>query len=546
MDSNAVSAEISGFLQFHGQQAASRPTPISSSEIHTTPRFVFAVLATFSLISACEREPDNKTFRVPVSDQLVLVSNYHSIGPEQSWVSAAVYDRLIDRNIDGSYSPSLASSWEQLDLLTYQFEIRRDVVFHNGNHLDADDIVYLIDWLTDPDSKIIGKIRFAWIDRAEKIGPYTVRIVSKSPTSTALASLATVVSVLDSETHRTYDNKIDYARLTPVGTGPYKIVRMDRNNGILLERFRERTWGKLSDNSSNVNLIELIPLPDKHAQLAMLLTGDLHLARNLGSDLVDSLLARSQELRMVVSRGLAFTFISFDSVNRSGNEALSDRRVRLALFTAIDRQALMATTVPGGEHTVLMTGMCLPIQDDCKFGVPTPEYDPQGARTLLTEAGYADGLEVIITTDPSLSMIATTISGDWEKIGVASSIQSLPRFILNQKFAAGDIQVFIGLNTHRGVAAELNQLLRSSSVDYYWDDELLLTAQQNGVHILDKTEREELYGGAFDQMNQMAYILPIVELPTVFLHPRSVGVRPDPISPYGTELIDLSWNPSPD
>ena len=152
---------------------------------------------------------------------------------------------------------------------------------------------------------------------------------------------------------------------------------------------------------------------------------------------------------------------------------------------------------------------------------------------------------VIRRVDIDTGKLVATI---YTKRGVASDykLASLPRFILNQKFAAGDIQVFIGLNTHRGVAAELNQLLRSSSVDYYWDDELLLTAQQNGVHILDKTEREELYGDAFDQMNQMAYILPLVELPTVFLHPRSVGVRPDPISPYGTELIDLSWNPSPD
>ena len=486
--------------------------------------------------SPAEREAD--TLRLAVAEPIIAIDPFILNRPD--WTIYAVYDSLIGYDISkGEAYPLLAKSWRRVGETTLEFELRDDVSFHDGSHFDADDVIATIAWLIDPESVYPSKSLYSWIASVEKLGPYRVRLTATEPRAGDLQNLGYSLRILSAELFEPLEDKSEYGRLTPVGTGPYRVVQLDRNRGIVLERMRNYAHGG-TYRDPEIDRVRLSYVPDRFAQIAMLLTGELDLVKDLAPDQVELLLERAPELTSTVSPGMIFAHIRFDSINRAGNPALMDARVRRALIMAIDRRSLAEHIVPGGQ---VLDAMCLRLQPDCDYSTATPAYDLVAARELLRQAGYPQGFELEISSTIDTESITTAVAGNLAALGVRAAVRVLPDVTFLDKLRLGEVQASVttlGMGNGNGSYIFWRGHFSSTGNDY-WDDALLDDVYVRGNATLDDHARAAIYKQGFDHINASYYMAPLVGIPTVYVHSDRLHVQGDPVATEGSHVYDMRW-----
>lgn len=148
------------------------------------------------------------------------------------------WDTLIYRDPETfEYKPLLATSWKWVDDVTLDFELRRGVKFHNGEKFDADDVVYTLNWISNPANGVKNQQNVSWIEAASKRGEYEVRVHLKKPFPAALEFLSGPVAIYPNE----YCTKVgpDGMDKQPVGTGPYRVAKVLAGKEIRFEANRD-------------------------------------------------------------------------------------------------------------------------------------------------------------------------------------------------------------------------------------------------------------------------------------------------------------------
>ena len=504
-----------------------------------TWRATYLAISTAVLVTACARpEREADTLFVPIAEPILGIDPFHL--PSMDMVNNVVYDSLIWYDYETKETfPMLASAWRRIDDRTLEFDLRDDVLFHDGSTFDADDVVATLRWLIDPSSAFSTQALYRWIERVEKLGPYRVRIYGSEPRAGDLQNLSFPTRIFSAELFEPLADKADYGRLTPVGTGPYRVVELDRNSGIVLERNPDYRLGA-PFKVPTIERIHVKYVPDSFAQVAMLLTGELHLAKDLGPDQTKLLLERAPHLRTTLSPGVVFAHVRFDSINRAGNAALADERVRRALIMAINRGSLADYIVPGGQ---VQDAMCLPVQLACAYTKSAPGYDPEAARRLLAEAGYADGFALEITALADSNAIATAMASDLSAVGVRASIQVVPEVTLQARTQRGEVEVSLrtgGFGNGAGAHVFWNSNFARPQNDY-WNDPFLTETYRQGTVTVDDAARAALYARGFDHVTERSYMAPLVSVPTVFVHSADVAITPNPLALDGAYLYDIAW-----
>ena len=150
-------------------------------------------------------------------------------------LAAQVWDTLVYRDPEThEYKGLLARSWKQVDERTLEFELREGVRFHNGEEFDADSVVYTLNFVANADNKAVTQQNVSWIEKAEKLGPFKVRVTSKKVFPAALEYLAGPVVIHPAKYYREAGPKGMNAK--PVGSGPYKVAQYTPGKSIVLER----------------------------------------------------------------------------------------------------------------------------------------------------------------------------------------------------------------------------------------------------------------------------------------------------------------------
>lgn len=482
------------------------------------------------------------TLRVGFYDPISVVDIAFDPKGETAFTARAVYDTLISFNEQtGEFEPLLATSWKRIDPKTLEFTLRKDVTFHDGSPFDADDVVYSINWLADPKVKFRIKSRFLWIKKAEKVDRYTVRVISKRPAAVALARMAISVPIMPSDAHGAIKNKIEFGK-KPIGTGPYRVTLVDPNKGIRFVRNDNYKHGNKAHPPGTIKNVHILPIPDVQTQVAQMITGNLDMMHNVLKDQSEAL-ARDPRLAMTVSNSLLFRYIYFDSIGRSGNQALTDVRVRRALMHAIDRDAIRENIFSGGSTAVSMDAMCLKIQIGCVVGSKPPGYDPAKAKKLLAEAGHAKGLKLQITTLATSRRVAEAIAGYMRAVGVNASLKSVTFGGYRKLQRSGKLQSLVHQWSSGGVPdvdATISFYFGSKARDY-WGDKQIAQYRKQGGSTFDVAKREAVYRKAFDRINEQGYMMPIASLPAVFVHAKDVRVEKGSISPFGAAINRIHW-----
>lgn len=292
------------------------------------------------------------------------------------------YEGLIEAQPDGTIAPLLAESWEpSADGLEYVFTLRSGVTFHNGEPLEADDVVYTFDRLLS-DGIPYAQARFPSLGAVEAIGDNQVRFRLSAPDSSFITNLADPFAVANSILNREA-GAVAQPALAMIGTGPFKVVSYAPERELVLTA-HENYW---RDGIPGTTDLIIRYFPEQSAQVAALEAGQIHLMFP-SPETVLSLSGSSEvEIQAVPT---AQTF----QVNMGSVDApLDDVRVRRAIALSIDRDALVALALLG-EGTA--TG---PFPPGHPWAVPVsdlPFYtrDTAQARQLLDDAGYPDGLEL--------------------------------------------------------------------------------------------------------------------------------------------------------
>jgi peptide/nickel transport system substrate-binding protein len=297
-----------------------------------------AVVALAAAPALAQKSKD--TLRFPLPEALSNLDRYLNPGSFANVWEPSIHDNLLGYDpTKGQFTPLLAKSWSQPTPTTFEFELRNDVKWHDGQPLDADDVVYTLNWVIDPKVAMRYKKQWEWIRSVEKLGSHKIRITAKSPVPDALTWMSFGTPIYPEHIHAPLADKNEFG-VKPIGTGPYKVVKIDKNAGIFAEKYAGFVPGPTKP-SAPIGRVIAEPIPDSGTMVAALLADKIDVAIDIP---VDQALELRDSGRFEVTLSpppLGYTYLQFPTAAWAESKPLADPRVRKAIVMAIDRNTLI-------------------------------------------------------------------------------------------------------------------------------------------------------------------------------------------------------------
>lgn len=407
-------------------------------------------------------------------------------GVETANVNLHIYDGLVATGPDMSLQPRLATEWEIVDALTWRFKLREGVKFHDGTDFTAEDAKFTIDYILDEENQSGLRSYISPVTEVEIVNDYEILIHTSRPYVTLANQLARAVLVVPSDTYEEVGR--DAFSINPVGTGPFRFVEWAKDQYVALEANDDYWAGR-----PKVDTLTIRTVPDPAARVAALLAGEIQIIADVAPDAVPQVESASG-VEVVAGGGLTQNFLALNSFA----EPFDDVRVRKALNYAINREEIIGSLL-GGRGTVNQ-GPFAPKTFGYDSDLVGYGYDPEQARSLLAEAGYADGGPVVELWYQSGSgvsgandQVAAAIAGQLNEVGfevtltpleraryleVLLTAPQLPHFaIADNRDALGDGDFILGLWFHSARRA------------HYFNTPALDALIEEQLTLLDRDER---------------------------------------------------------
>jgi peptide/nickel transport system substrate-binding protein len=178
----------------------------------------------------------------------------------------------------------------------------------------------------------------------------------------------------------------------------------------------------------------------------------------------------------------------------------------------------------------------------CSITVKPPAYDPAGAKKLLAEAGFADGFDLELNAHQPMKEVAEAMAGQLRVVGIRASVRPLPIALYSRLRGEGKFTAFLGSRPTNGQpdVSDIYEFYFTGNRDY-WNDPIIQQAKKAGLVEFDDEKRVAIYEKGMDRVNEMNYILPIAELPMVWVHAKDVRIEENRLSSFGSRLGDFFW-----
>ena len=501
----------------------------------------FATLAAFcagSFVSPALAQKAKDTLRFPMSDGESAIDPYLIPGVFNNIWEPSIWDNLLgfdSKNV--KFSPLLAKNWSQPDPTTYDYELRDDVTWHDGQKLDADDVVYTINYLIDPKINLRYKSNWAWLKSIEKLGPYKVRITSKTPVPDGMMWMAYNTPIFPEHIHGPLADKQAFGS-KPVGTGPLKIAKIDKNAGIVAEKNAAFKVGP-SKAASGVGRIVAEVIPDSGTVVAKLLRGEVDMGRDLPADQALALKDSGHFEFTLSPPALGYSILSFPTTGQQSVKALADVRVRQAIIKAIDRKALLIAQYGDlGKTMSPHPGLCSKEQLGCGYTKDVPDYDPAGAKKLLAEAGYPDGFDVTIAA--STSNEATAVAGMLRQVGIRATLRMTTLAQRIQALSQGKIEIGLFGWSGGGMFEASSQIVRHFLSNEY-DDAVLTKMAAETNTMMNDAERRKAVAKVMDYAHDNAYAFPMTPIRVIFVHTKEVRLLATDVRSGQVQPHEFGW-----
>lgn len=463
--------------------------------------------------------PADDTLYAAFQNQLPTLDRYYSGGREGYLMGLLASDALVYRNPETlEFEPLLATKWTQVDELTYDFDLREGVKFHNGDDFTAADVVYTMKFLTDPQSKIFNPDVVSWVASTEELSPHKVRIKTKSPVPLLLSYLIQL-PILPAKYHA--EKGKDGYGMAPVGTGPYKISRSGGNT-ITLERNDNYFTGGPKSVPAIRNLVYKI-IPDVNTQIAELIAGRIDWAYYIPQEQA-SRLAQMPQLKVTNAETFRIAFLTLDAAGTSDpNSPLKDIRVREAINYAIDAPAIAGSLI--GPSSTPLRSACLPSQFGCETDVKQFGYDPAKAKELLAQAGYPDGFDIDIYAYRSRP-VADAILGYLRAVGIRGNLKWMQYSAVVKARRDGQTPIVIDDHGSSGIndVGYLMHFFFGDSRDDQYKDKEVIDLIKAASTTTDQDFRKTAFGTVLRRIAEQAYWKPLFTMPVNYVENARVNV----------------------
>ena len=499
---------------------------------------VAAAAATLVAVAAGPAVADKKdnTIRFAYDQVIENVDPYFNNVRLGVILGANVWDNLIYRDPEtNTYKPQLATSWKWIDDKTLELELRKGVKFHNGEDFDADDVVYTLNFASDPANKSTQQTNIGWIAKVEKLDQYKVRIHSKQVFPAALEYLAGPLVIHPNEYYAKAGPKGMNEK--PVGSGPYRITEHIIGKTIRLEK-NPSPWVGSNKAVPKIDKVEIRMIPDRQTQVAEVLSGGMDLIMNVAYDQAQQLKAAPQ---VAVQSGgtMRIVFLLFNAGENAPGKELQNPKVRQAIAHAIDKKTMARTLV--GEDAPVLDAICFPTQVGCDTGEVTKyEYDPAKAKKLLAEAGFPDGVTIALFAYRERPQTEAMINY-LRAVGIKAELKFMQYAAMRDQHRANKAgmshQTWGSYNVN-DVSASTSAYFKGVDDDMTRDPEVIALLTKGDTNI-DAKVRQNAYRLAHKLISERAYAVPLYALVTWYVQSKDLAFRP-----YPDELprfYEMSW-----
>ncbi|HGN1704513.1 TPA: ABC transporter substrate-binding protein [Providencia rettgeri] len=366
------------------------------------------------------------------SDVLLLgqVAEPQSLDPQvataanDSRILVNIYEGLV-RNAEGTLTlePALARSWKiSDDGLTYTFQLRDNIQFHDGSPFNAQAVKFTFERMLNNQHPYYFtgpfplSFFFSAIDKIDTPDDLTVVFTLKEPFAPFLSNLATPAGLIVSPAAVKQYGK-DFSR-HPSGTGPFKFDEWTANQRVVVSA-NETYW----DGKPNLKYVVFRPITDANTRVAEMLSGGIDAMVEVPADNV-SLFAEDSRFHVYEATG---PHVWYSMLNAS-LPPFDDVRVRQAVNYAVNKQNIVKYILQGSADVAEGP---IPSAFDWAFdkGTSAYPYDPKKAQELINAAGAQGKKVVFYVTEGGSGMLdpipmATAIQADLKAVGLAVEIQT--------------------------------------------------------------------------------------------------------------------------
>ncbi len=364
------------------------------------------------------------------------------------------YEGLTRYNDKYQVEPALATKWTYISPTQVRFELRKGVKFHDGTPFTADDVVFSFGRIRQPQGTM--GIYVTGINEIKKIDDHTVDFIMAAPNPLLLRNIIDFRIMSKSwaeknKTTNTQDYKAkeeNFASRTVMGTGAYKITGWTPEQRITMTQNAD-WWDK---HTGNVKEVIYTPIKSDPTRVAALLSGDVDMLTDLPTQDI-ARLRQDSKLKVVDGPEVRTIYLAPDMgspelkhSNIKGKNPFADKRVRQALSMAIDREAIKRN---------IMRGLSIPAGLMVAPGVNghSPELDTpiktdvEGAKKLLADAGYPNGLEVRLNCPNNRYVndeeICQAVVAMWARVGVKATLAAENMATFIQKVQNFDSSIYL-------------------------------------------------------------------------------------------------------
>lgn len=423
-----------------------------------------------------------------------------------------VYETLMARTPDGELVAGLAAAAPvQVDPKSWEFKLRPNVKFHNGEPFNADAVVNSVKRVIDPALKSEQAAYFGTITGAEKVDDLTVRVTTSGP-DPILPSRMYWMKMIPAN----YSADAKFAE-APVGTGPYKFASWNRGQDVVLEKNADY-W----DGAPTIDKVTFRFVGESGTRLSGLMAGELDVITNLLPEFAQS------APKFAAVSGLETTVM----ILSTDNEVTKDPRVREAMNLSVDRKAL-AESLFGGYASPVKGQLINPKAFGYNKSLPEYAFDLEKAKALVKEAG-AEGKTVQLVGEAGRWLkdreLIEAVGAYWKDAGlnVDVKIEDFAEY-LNQLFDKNKRPdaIFVSnsnelLDADREMTfAHQSKASAASNSDQDMSDQISAARTETDVE-----KRQAMYDAITKKAYEQSYLVPLLNQQDIYGFSKRLDWQP--------------------
>jgi peptide/nickel transport system substrate-binding protein len=415
----------------------------------------------------------------------------------------AIHDALVKPMPDKAFSPSLAESWQASeDGLVYDFTLRKNIAFHNGDPVTAEDVKFSFQRYRGASHDLMSS-RVASIETPDA---QHVRFKLKEPWPDFLTFYGSATGA-GWIVPKKYVEKVgdDGFKKAPIGAGPYKFVSFNPGIELVLEA-NEHYWRKIP----SVKRLIFKVIQDETTRLAALKRGEVDIVYSIRGELAEELRATPGLTLKPVDTPAAFWLYFADQWDPKS--PWHDSRVRQAARFAIDYDGINQALTLGYSK---ITGSLIPNSFEYYWQPPQPTYDVGKAKQLLTEAGHPNGFDAgEYYCDSSYSNLAEAVLNDLGQVGIRAKLMPIERAAFLKGWADKAYKNIIqgGSGAFGNAATRLSAFVVKGGTYVYGSYSDIDEQFEKQAAEMDHKRREEILHKAQQLVHEHALAAPIWQL----------------------------------